>query len=117
MIWYNKSLSHIRQISIAHSDICAVITRIASRTIFLASVYVPCSSGTLEKDNRRLESRLHWIRTAYRQEKDQCPELELILTGDFNRWNTLWGGSAIAHYPRQGEAIPLLFLYWILWVI
>lgn len=75
MIWYNKSLSHIRQIPIAHSDICAVITRIASRTIFLASVYVPCSSGALEKDNRRLESKFHWIRTAYRQEKDQCPEL------------------------------------------
>lgn len=93
IIWYNKSLSQIRLIPIAYSDICTIITRIASRFIFLASVYVPCSSGALEKDNQHLESRVYRIRTAYQQEKDQCPELELILTGDFNRWDTLWGGS------------------------
>lgn len=36
--------------------------------------------------------------------------LELILTGDFNRWDSLWGGNLIAAHSLQGEAEPLLDL-------
>lgn len=36
--------------------------------------------------------------------------LELILTGDFNRWDSLWGENLIAPHSLQGEAEPLLDL-------
>lgn len=36
--------------------------------------------------------------------------LELIRTGDFNRWDSLWGGNLIAAHSLQGEAEPLLDL-------
>lgn len=38
------------------------------------------------------------------------PHLELILTGDFNRWDVLWGGDGIASHSRQGEGQPLVNL-------
>lgn len=52
--------------------------------------------------------RLHLIRSAFIEEKRQIPELELILTGDFNRWDSLWGGNQIINHPRQGESEDLI---------
>ncbi len=35
--------------------------------------------------------------------KESIPNLELIVCGDFNRWDTLWGGDHLASHSRQGE--------------
>ena len=36
------------------------------------------------------------------------PGRELIITGDFNRHEQLWGGDEVGASPRQGEAQGIL---------
>ena len=35
--------------------------------------------------------------------------LEIIIAGDFNRHNTLWGGNTVSD-ERQGEAEPIIMM-------
>ncbi len=51
-------------------------------------MYLPFSSGQTEIDQQNLVTRLHYIHQAFEMEKSQNPETALILTGDFNRWNS-----------------------------
>ena len=42
------------------------------------------------------------------KEKTTHPDLELIVAGDFNRHDSLWGGSHVALERRQGEGAQIL---------
>lgn len=87
MIWGHKNYP-CRQIPIDHWDITAVITELlpAKRKIFLASVYIPCSQKrTRDQANQQSQRRLNLLSTAFLAEKNQFPNLELIVTGDINR--------------------------------
>lgn len=110
MIWAHKDF-YCRQVMIEHWDIVAVITELlpVKRKIFLVSVYIPCSQkNTRDRATQQLLRRLNLIRAAFLEEKSTIPELELIITGDFNRWDWLWGGNQIINHPRQGEAEELI---------
>lgn len=111
MIWERKDLK-CHQFSIKHSDITAVIYDLEgkNRKIMLVSVYIPCIRNQRERDRKQLITRLSLIKQAYAIEKSVDVELELILTGDFNRWDSLWGGNQVATHGRQGEAEPLVEL-------
>ena len=39
--------------------------------------------------------------------KVRFPQIELIIAGDFNRHDTLWGGTVVRD-ERRGEAEPIL---------
>lgn len=41
-------------------------------------------------------------------EKNQYPDLELIVTSGFNRWDSLWGGNEVINRRRQSEAEELI---------
>ena len=69
----------------------------------MASVYVPCSTNNRLADDTQLEERINLLHNAFLHEQLTKPHLELILTGDFNRWYTLWGGNNIASHSCQGE--------------
>ena len=86
MIWASKDL-HCKQIAILHPDITGLTSQICNRFFLIISMYVPCSSGRTEIDQQNLVTRLHHIYQAFETEKSQNPETELILTGDFNRWD------------------------------
>lgn len=109
MIWVNKS-QKARQVPLHHSDITAVVAYIGCRYLFIALVYIPCHLGRRDKDEENLQSRLDIIKTAYKYEKAQCAELEMILSGDFNRWDTLSGASEIAKHSCQGGKERLINL-------
>lgn len=93
-----------------HKDICAVILTLNDRKVFLASVYIPCSQSSRAKDDSRLKKRLDLLQHAFLFQKQQVSELELVITGDFNRWDSLWGGNSLASHPRQGEGQLLIDL-------
>ena len=48
------------------------------------------------------------IEKAYRQERSLNERLELIITGDFNCWDLLWGSNQVVIRKRQREAEPLI---------
>ena len=109
MIWASKVLQY-KQIAIPHSDITGLTVQLGNRffLIIIISVYVPCSSERIEIDQRNLATRLHYIHQALKMEKSQNPETELILTGDFNCWDSYWGGNAIGSHSRQGKSAKLI---------
>lgn len=99
MIWVNMAQKS-RQVPIDHPDLTAVISQVQERMLLLVSVYIPCSSGNRDMD----QERLNIIRSI------RYSDLEIILTADFNRWDTLWGGNRVACHPRQGEGELLIDL-------
>lgn len=44
------------------------------------------------------------------KERETHPQLEVILAGHFNRWDTLWGGNSVASHSRQGEGSLIIDL-------
>lgn len=112
MIWAQKDI-YCRQVPINHWDITAVITELvpSQRKILIVSVYIPCSQNSnKDRTSRQLLRRLDLIRSAFSEEKSRIPELELIITGDFNRWDSLWDGNQIIDCARQGESEELIQL-------
>ncbi len=83
MIWGAIS-QKIQQLIIPSSDIIAVILFFPERSIFLVSVYIPCSTDSAE-DEPQLLARLDLARYAYLKNKITYQELELVIIGDFNR--------------------------------
>lgn len=94
MIWVNKAQKS-KQVPINYPDITAVVSQVQERMLLVVSVYIPCSSGNKDKDQENLQYRLNLIYDMYQREKSQYSDLEIILTGDFNRWDTLWGGNRV----------------------
>ncbi len=87
IIWNAKS-QKIQPVTIHYSDITAVILFFPEQSIFLVSVYIPCSTRS-EEDESRLLARLDLIRHVCLKGKITYPELELVISGDFNRWDTV----------------------------
>ena len=108
MIWINKQYTNVQQIPVLSLDICAVVVQTNSRDLFMASVYVFCSINNRTLDNTRLEKRISFLYDAFCQKRLTKPHLELILTGDFNRWDVLWGGDEIVSHSRQGQGQPII---------
>lgn len=88
MIWVNKAQKS-KQVPINHSDITAVVSQVQERMLLVVSVYIPCSSGNKDEDQENLQYRLNLNYNMYQREKSQYFDLEIILTGDINRWDTL----------------------------
>lgn len=78
--------------------------------LLVVSAYIPCNSGNREIDQRNLQDRLNLIHNIYLAEKTRYSDLELMLTSDFNRWDTLWGGNRVACHLRQGKGELLIDL-------
>lgn len=110
MIWINKKFSIIQQITIPHHDICDLIFHTDDRDLFLVSVYIPCSTNNCLVDNTELGKRINLLCNTFLHKQQAKPHLELILTGDFNRCDTLWGGNCIASHSRQGKGQILINL-------
>ncbi len=71
--------------------------------------FASCSQkNTRDRATQQLLRRPTLIRTAFLEEKSKIPELELIITGDFNCWDSLSSGNQVINHPRQGELISFI---------
>lgn len=90
------------QVSVPSADLTVVLLRLPDRTVLLASVYVEGGSvAALDETIRLLDNA---ISTAQRH---GGPRLDIVVAGDFNRHDQLWGGDEVLP-SRQGEADPII---------
>ena len=83
------------------SDITAVVIWLPQCTILLLSVYV---QGI---DLDALVSSISSINRVVTSVKQRVERLEVVIAGDLNRHDILWGGDAVSD-ERQGEAEPII---------
>jgi exonuclease III len=99
MLWIRKDLEAM-QVAVESADITAAILRLPDRSILISSIYVPPTNpGELQ---RVLLLLRQLIESTYRQTSTR---LEVVVAGDFNQHDQLWGGQDVS---RQGEADPII---------
>ena len=76
----------------------------------IVSVYIPdrCSRRTKEENLEELSSRLEMINGLIQGELLRDPHTKVVIAGDFNRHNPLWGGSHISTTLTQEESAPII---------
>ena len=108
MIWVRQDLK-TKQIPVGSADLTAITVQLANRIILAISVYIP-RDGT--DHATELVDRLRLVReTIDEVRREHSPQVvELVVAGDFNRHDQLWGGDQVGSTPRQGEAAPIIDL-------
>src|SRR5271168_100769 len=102
MLWIRSDLD-ARQMAVDSADITAASLSLPDQSILIVSVYVP--HGDLAALQRTLQLIQQLIHTANRQTPTR---LDILVVGDFNRHDHLWGGHDVSLGPRQGEADPIV---------
>jgi len=103
MLWVNKDME-MEQVPIESPDITAVVIRLPERLVLVVSVYVPGG------DPQALRDTCDNLRKAVTDTKrDAGTVVEVVIAGDFNRHDQLWGGDSVS-LERQGEADPIIDL-------
>jgi hypothetical protein len=103
MLWVNKDLD-AEQIPTPSPDVVAARLRLSGRDILLVSVYVQCYDAEV-----LLEICQMIDRTICEARSTGGQIVDVIVAGDFNRHDQLWGGDAVS-LDRQGEADPIIDL-------
>ena len=103
-----SSKTEYTQLTMNSNDITAVILKQGNRSILVASIYIPSIGNGHKFDEQELQSRLQEVQEAITGERNNNPELEVFIAGDFNRHDTVWGGNEVAVEPRQGEGSRIL---------
>jgi len=103
MLWVNKEVE-AEQVRIESPDITAAVVRLPDRLILVTSVYVPGG------DPQALRVTCGNLRKAVRDvRRDGGAVVEVVIAGDFNRHDQLWGGDDVS-LERQGEADQIIDL-------
>ncbi|KAJ5963032.1 hypothetical protein N7501_007973 [Penicillium viridicatum] len=103
MLWVNKDME-VEQVPIESPDLTAAVIRLPERLIFMASVYVEgWDAAALDDARDRLRKAIIKVR------RDAGNLVEIMIVGDFNRHDQLWGGDEVS-LTRQGEADPIIDL-------
>lgn len=103
MLWIRKDIE-AEQVAVQSSDITAAVLRLPDRSILVVSVYVegPGTDALLCATNK-----LHQVIQEARNKVGT--RVDVILAGDFNRHDQLWGGDEVSQ-NRQGEADAIVDL-------
>jgi endonuclease/exonuclease/phosphatase family metal-dependent hydrolase len=103
ILWIQRDLE-AEQIPIASSDLTGAIIRFPKRDVLVISVYVE------GRNEQVLEAAIGLLHTAIAEFRNGSGRrTDVILVGDFNRHDTLWGGDEVTG-RRQGEAGPIIEL-------
>jgi ribonuclease HI/exonuclease III len=103
MLWVNKDVE-AEQVPVQSPDITAAVVRLPDRLVLVASVYVPGG------DPQALQDTCDNLRKAVRVvRRDAGTAVEMVVAGDFNRHDQLWGGNDVS-LERQGEADQIIDL-------
>ncbi len=96
MLWVRSDME-VEQIPVPSADLTAAQIRLPDRAVLVVSVYVEGSSDdALEAAMRELDRLIRRFRSGTGTRTD------IILAGDFNRHDQLWGGDNVSPL-RQGE--------------
>src|SRR5437762_2203129 len=98
MIWVRKGMN-TRPIPTSLPDLTATLLSIEGRNILALSVYVEAKQSAEDAElNRMLEE----IRTVIHTTRNNIhDDLELIIAGDFNKHDPLWGGDIVGNFRRD----------------
>ncbi|KAK8000511.1 reverse transcriptase [Apiospora arundinis] len=101
MLWVSKEVE-AEQVPIESPDITAAVVRLPEHAILVASVYVPVEDPpALQEACRKLRTAIEVVR------RRTGTAVEVVITGDFNRHDQLWGGEEV-RLEKQGEADPII---------
>ena len=103
MLWINRDVE-AEQVPIESPDLTAAVIRLPERLIFIASVYVEGGDAAA-----LLETCDHLRKAITKVRQDTGTVVEIMIVGDFNRHDQLWGGDEVS-LGRQGEADPIIDL-------
>ncbi|KAJ5471428.1 hypothetical protein N7530_008785 [Penicillium desertorum] len=103
MLWVNKDIE-AEQVAIESPDLTAAVIRLPERLIFMASVYVEGGDASALDD-----ACDHLRKAVEKMRRDTGAVVEVMIVGDFNRHDQLWGGDEVS-LGRQGEADPIIDL-------
>ncbi|KAF9728557.1 zinc knuckle [Paraphaeosphaeria minitans] len=109
-IWAARDVK-ATQLHVKSADITAVVAHIGGRRLIIVFVYIPdlsSSTRTREENMEELSSRLQAIDELVQRERLRDPHTEMVVAGDFNRHNPLWGGSHIDSTASQEESGPII---------
>ena len=104
-IWASRDVM-ATQLQVDSADITAVVAHVGGRMLVIVSVYIPdlsSSTRTREENLEELSIRLHAIDELVQRERLRDPHTEVVVAGDFNRHNPMWGGSHIESTKTGGE--------------
>jgi len=105
MIWVHKDVQ-FQELETGSRDAVAVMIKVGGEAIVALSVYV--GNKTNEEDVK-LKKAIENIEKVIQEARRASTEaVEILVTGDFNRHDQLWGGDAVARTPRQGEGTPII---------
>jgi hypothetical protein len=103
MLWIRRDLE-AEQVPIPSPDLTGAIVRFPERDVLVISVYVE------GRNEQALEAAMGQLHRAIAEFRDGSGRrTDVILVGDFNRHDTLWGGDEVTG-RRQGEAGPIIEL-------
>jgi len=103
MLWINKEVE-AEQVRIESPDMTAAVVRLPDRRILVVSVYVPGD------DPQALRETCDHLRSTVRDvRRDAGVAVEVVIAGDFNRHDQLWGGDGVS-LERQGEGDRIIDL-------
>ena len=103
MLWIRKDIE-VEQVPVQSSDLTAAVLRLPDRSILLVSVYIKPHDAEVLRD---ATCKLHQLIQETRNKIGT--RVDVVLAGDFNRHDQLWGGDDVA-WERQGEADPIIDL-------
>jgi Reverse transcriptase (RNA-dependent DNA polymerase)/Endonuclease-reverse transcriptase len=107
MIWAHKDVV-ARPVKTHSTDLTAALVEVGRREILVISVYIP---PKISRTDRELHESLLLINKIVTEtRRTQREKIELIIAGDFNRHDQLWGGDHIVNTDRQGEAEEIIQL-------
>ncbi|KAI7705111.1 hypothetical protein KC353_g13078 [Hortaea werneckii] len=101
MLWVRRDIE-CEQVNVPSADITVVLLRLPDRSVLLASVYVEGGNASALGETVMLLDDA--ISTSQRR---GGPRIDLVIAGDFNRHDQLWGGDEVLA-SRQGEADPII---------
>ncbi len=90
----------MQQVLVSHRDIIKVILLLQNQAIFMASASIFHITSTSKK-KPRLISSLKFIQEMYVKIKKSTFNLDLVLSGAFNRCDTLWNRNLLESHLQQ----------------
>lgn len=101
MIWVHKDLT-ARQFPVASPDITGLVVELKDRRILAISIYIPPKADVRDETlTHQLELLAHTMSRARRYYAPHT--VEVLIGGDFNRHDQLWGGDAVGAGLEQGR--------------
>jgi hypothetical protein len=105
MIWVHKDVQ-FQEVETGSRDMAAVMLKSGSELVVAISIYVEKKSSAADMELaeaiRKIDEVIQKARRAVME------PVEILMTGDFNRHDQLWGGDAVATTDRQGEGAPII---------